>query len=180
MEKKYVVYCHELYDGRKYFGITCQKPNGRWREGKGYKSGYFVNAIKKYGWEAFEHKILHIDLSKSEATKLEKEYIAKYKTQDKKYGFNLTSGGDGGCDPTDEVREKMRKAKQGNKIHLGYKCSDEAKKKMSDAKKGKHPWNYGKHGYKMPPHSEASKQKMSATMKNIWENKRNDKKCSMV
>ena len=47
-ENTYCVYMHTLkVDGRKYIGITCRRPNKRWRNGDGYKKQpYFYNAIK--------------------------------------------------------------------------------------------------------------------------------------
>lgn len=45
--KKYIVYCHIFPNGKRYVGITSQKPNERWRNGRGYKGSNAVyNAIK--------------------------------------------------------------------------------------------------------------------------------------
>ena len=59
-----------------------------------------------------------------------------------------------GKHPSEETRRKMK----GNKNALGYKRSEETKKKMSDS------WDYDKH------FSEETKKKMSETHKgkNIW------------
>ena len=43
------IYKHTSPSGKVYIGQTCQKPEHRWDNGKGYKSGYFASAIKKYG-----------------------------------------------------------------------------------------------------------------------------------
>ena len=50
--KKFTVYMHtNRLNNKKYIGITCQDPKKRWRNGKGYKNGYFASAINKYGWD---------------------------------------------------------------------------------------------------------------------------------
>ena len=81
-EKEYIVYCHiNNINNKKYIGITCQTPEQRFRNGKGYKSSkYFNSAIIKYGWENFTHTILFEHLSEKEAKTKEIELIAKYQT----------------------------------------------------------------------------------------------------
>ena len=54
----------------------------------------FWNAICKYGWDAFEHTILQNNLTKSEAIGLEMQLISKYRTQNDKYGYNISAGGE--------------------------------------------------------------------------------------
>lgn len=135
--EKYIVYCHTLIeDNRRYIGITCMKPSLRWRKkGQRYKSNrYFYNAIQKYGWNNFKHEILYEELSKEEAKEKEIELIKKYNTQDDKYGFNLTAGGESGFSPNKSTREKMRKSAKGNKSHLGCKNSQEMKENMRKIK----------------------------------------------
>lgn len=91
------VYCHtNKINGKRYIGITQNKPNRRWQNGYGYKNrnSYFYNAIKKYGWENFEHIILEENLTRKEASEKEKYYIRLYNTNNENYGYNITSGGD--------------------------------------------------------------------------------------
>lgn len=127
--KKFCVYKHTSPSNKCYIGITCQKPESRWggngrnyleikQDGK-FKHPYFANAILKYGWDNFVHEILHENLDKEEADKLEKEYIAKYKEGGKSY--NITDGGEGHCGykPSAETIEKQRKS------HIGLKQSPE-------------------------------------------------------
>lgn len=153
--KKFIVYMHEnKINHKKYIGITCQKPTQRWRGGKGYKIGAFKNAIDKYGWNNFEHKILYENLSKEDACIKEMELIEKYKTMDKKYGYNLCEGGNLtiGYHHNNYSKEKMSKAKQGlydgknNPMYgkkgilapmYGKHLTEEHKRKISEAKKGK-------------------------------------------
>jgi len=138
MDKEYYIYCHTLLaDNRKYIGMTKIKPNLRWRKkGQGYKyNKNLFNAIQKYGWENFKHEILIQDLTKEEAKQKEIELIALYKTQDEKYGFNLTGGGSGGYKPCKRTILKMKKSAMGNKNSLGHKNTKKMKENMSRLKK---------------------------------------------
>lgn len=90
----YTVYCHtNIINGKKYIGITRQKPEKRWQNGYGYENTYFWNAIKKYGWDSFKHDILYSGLTKEEACNIEIELIAKYKTAEREFGYNIAAGG---------------------------------------------------------------------------------------
>ena len=83
MDNLYCVYCHiNLVNNKKYIGITKQRPQDRWREnGKGYQGQTkFWNAIKKYGWDNFEHIILFTNLTLEEANYKEKELIDYFDT----------------------------------------------------------------------------------------------------
>ena len=72
--KLYTIYCHKnKINNMCYIGQTCRKyVKTRWNLGKGYWcSTKFYNAIKKYGWDNFEHIILYTNLTKEEASILE-------------------------------------------------------------------------------------------------------------
>lgn len=92
---KSCVYIHIFPNGKVYIGQTKQTTAQRWIRGKGYKGQLVERAIKKYGWENIEHKVLYTDLSEEEANNLEIELIAKYKSTDERYGYNISSGGKG-------------------------------------------------------------------------------------
>ena len=86
----YTVYMHIAPNGKRYIGITKQQPKSRWRGGSGYKRHtHFCNAIKKYGWDNIEHIILYSNVSREFAIKKEIELISKYKSNDKRYGYNI-------------------------------------------------------------------------------------------
>ena len=95
-------------NNKKYIGITHQKPERRWRNGKGYQCGYFKNAIEKYGWDNFEHIILCDSLTFNDAKQKEKYYISLYNTKFPN-GYNLTDGGEGTVNwiPSKEFRERQ-------------------------------------------------------------------------
>lgn len=115
----YTVYMHEHREnGKKYIGITCQNVYERWGNGKCYKqASYFRNAIDKYGWDMFRHEILYTDLAYEEACRLEMELIAKYRTNEREFGYNNSIGGEKGAlgnhhTLSDETKRKMSKAKR--------------------------------------------------------------------
>lgn len=94
--KEYSVYMHVFPNKKKYIGITRQEPNKRFGGGFNYQTQVVGRAIKKYGWENIEHKILYENLTKQEAIKYEQELIKKYKTNQKKFGYNKSIGGETG------------------------------------------------------------------------------------
>jgi len=105
----FTVYEHiNKENSKRYIGITSKDINTRsGKNGLGYKgSTYFYNAINKYGWDNFEHNILKVELSDEEAKNLEIKLIAKYKTTNSEYGYNLMHGGQGNI-PNNIVRQKM-------------------------------------------------------------------------
>ena len=91
----YTVYKHTCPKGRIYIGITSQNVKIRWGGGSNYRGNiYFTRAIKKYGWENFKHEIIATDLTESEAKNMEIELIKQYRSNERKYGFNISSGGE--------------------------------------------------------------------------------------
>lgn len=92
----YTIYMHKnKINGKIYIGQTCQKPEYRQNNGKGYVNcSYFYRAIQKYGQDNFEHIILFNNLSKQEANIKEKELIKKFNSNDEKFGYNIQAGGE--------------------------------------------------------------------------------------
>lgn len=84
------VYMHIAPNNKKYVGITQQKLYKRWQNGSAYHHNkHFTNAILKYGWDNFEHIVIAENLNKEDACKLEQKLIKKYKTNNRKYGYNV-------------------------------------------------------------------------------------------
>lgn len=132
--KKYIIYKHTSPNGKIYIGQTCQTANNRWKSGKGYKNNaYFYNAILKYGWDNFTHEIISSDLLLFEANWLEKYLIQYYNSTNPEFGFNITKGGDGclGVKQTDEVKKRISEANKGKKF------SKEHREKISKSLIGK-------------------------------------------
>lgn len=138
----YTVYMHITPSGKRYIGITQQEPKKRWRQGKGYKENQpFSKAIKKYGWENIQHEIVAENLSKEEAGQMEKDLIQQYNTTNKNYGYNVCLGGEDGwvgVHHTEEAKKKMSEAKKGKTYRKGYHLSEETKRKLSESHKGKY------------------------------------------
>ena len=135
----YTVYQHKnKINGKIYIGITSQKPEDRWgSQGCNYKSSpHFYSAIQKYGWNNFEHNILFTGLTKEQACLKEQELIKEYDLMNREFGYNSTSGGDIFV-MNEETKQKISQAMMGNKNGLGHPCSEEKKKKISEAQKGK-------------------------------------------
>lgn len=145
--KKYCVYIHTSPSGKRYIGQTGKKPERRWDNGNGYlsknKNGKynqpaFANAILKYGWDNFEHEIVATNLTKEEADTLEKALIKKMDTMNYKYGYNCAEGGSCGA-ISEETKKKLSEA------HKGKTLSEEHKRKISTSQCGAKNHNYGKH-----------------------------------
>lgn len=135
----YTVYQHKNKINNKiYIGITKQEPEKRWGvNGANYKSSpHFFAAIQKYGWDNFEHNILFTNLTKEEACNKEQELIKFYNSMDRNFGYNSTLGGEN-FTMNKETKEKISQALKGNKNGLGKPCSEEKKKKISEAQKGR-------------------------------------------
>lgn len=135
----YTVYEHRnKINGKKYIGITKRQPKERWgTNGCGYKSSpHFYSAIQKYGWDNFDHIILETGLTKEEACMRQKELIKEFNTQDNRFGYNVLEGGQASELP-EEVKKKMSKAMMGNQNGAGHPCSEEKKRKISEAQKGR-------------------------------------------
>lgn len=130
---KWIVYVHIVpkeisdYDYDKYYvGITGQTVERRWREnGTGYYTQPFYKAIKKYGWNNIEHYIIAEHITEKEAQELEKALIKALDCNINKgeHGYNISDGGEG---------------------QNGYKHSEETKRKIAEANKGRpytQPWD---------------------------------------
>ena len=156
LERNYKLYVHIAPNGKKYYGITKQRPKQRWANGKGYHHNqHFTNAINKYGWDNIEHIVLHEGLDKEEAEELEQYMIQWYDTANRNHGYNISLGGETG-NHSEESRRKLSESKKGAKNpNYGKKISEETKKKLSEALRGKNNPNYGKH------HSEETRKKIS-------------------
>lgn len=84
----YTLYGHISPKGKYYIGITKQKLEKRWNNGKNYKDQKkFWNAIRYYGWENFEHVVFKTGLNKRLALYWEEKYITKYNAVEN--GYNV-------------------------------------------------------------------------------------------
>ena len=166
----YIITC--TVNAKQYVGITKDLAR-RWKEhgSMNGSSRALHNAMKKYGKEAFVFTHIADAFDKDAACDLERMLI-KEKNTLVPNGYNLTSGGEGSFEPSEELRIMRRNSRLGKKMsqatkdklsalrsgkpmhpavkeillkaNLGKRLSEETKAKMSIAKKGKPPNSAGK------------------------------------
>lgn len=160
--KNWIVYKHTFPNGKVYIGITSRSVKIRWGlKGNNYSKAQplIYNAIKKYGWENIEHKILFDSLNEVSAKEIEKDLIFYYKNLGLSY--NITDGGDGitGLKMSDEskkkISEKAKKRVGELNSFFGKHHTDETKEKIRNGNIGKKSEFKGKH------HTEKVKQYFS-------------------
>lgn len=132
-DMSYTVYVHTSPSNKKYVGITMQITNKRWKNGEGYKfhHPHFYAAIKKYGWNNFEHEIVCQNISKEEAEKKEIELIGLFKSNLREFGYNVSNGGNCAGKHSEETRRKISLS------NIGRVVSKETREKISKSNKGK-------------------------------------------
>ena len=157
-----VIYMYTSPSGKKYVGQTVREKQRKYdHKMKTSKvKTVFGAAIRKYGFENLEYKVLikfkltnNLEKLKRVLDKLEERYIKMYKTNERSFGYNLTKGGDGtiGYKHTEEecarrkqvALEKMEDPEWKEQIldnlskGYGHPISEETKQKMSAVKKNK-------------------------------------------
>lgn len=153
--REYCVYRHTAPNGKVYIGITCQKPEKRWQNGRGYLNSHnkhFYNAIVRYGWDNFGHEILFTGLDKDEAEAQERRLIAEYRSADPAFGYNQDLGGCHQGRATAATRKKQSEAKLGNRnpmygkhIFYGTPCDVSGQNHPMFGRRGKDNPRYGTH-----------------------------------
>lgn len=134
-------------NGKRYIGWTSKTMEERWQfhcmmAMKFNSRLIFHQAIRKYGPESFDHKVLVVTESMIEAKNYEKTYIELHQTfafDLQHWGYNGTRGGDGavGHKHTPETLIRMSESQKGEKNHMfGKKTSDEVRQKLSEKLKG--------------------------------------------
>ena len=126
--ENYKIYLHKnKLNNKVYVGLTKLEPKERWR--LDYYA-YFKKALEKYGWENFESVILEDGLTLEQANIQEKYYIEKYQSNNPKFGYNCTSGGDHHWEFTAEVRKVMSERSPRRK------WTEEQRRRLSEKRKG--------------------------------------------
>lgn len=149
-----IIYKYTSPSGKVYIGQTMNEDRRKhcFMNAKIY-AGYAINMARlKYGPENFKYEVLmeyntnNIDLLRKILNIFEVSYIIKFKSNDIKYGYNITTGGDlntAGVKYTDEAREhcsiaqKKRFINKNNHPLYGRHHSEETKKKISEKAKGR-------------------------------------------
>lgn len=93
-QKTWTVYVHvSKLDGRKYVGMTSQKPSKRWHKSAYIGCPYFYEELERNGFESFYNVPLLFFDDKEQAENAERFFIKYWNTQDKECGFNVDDGG---------------------------------------------------------------------------------------
>lgn len=126
---------------------------------------YFYNAIKKYGKDNFLWTILFLSNDQSKLKEIERECIKLYESNNRLFGYNLTTGGEGASLNT-EIKSKIsRKAKERNLFgkrnpFFGKSHSKETRQKLSRVRSGKR-WS------PFEKHTEETKKRLSDIRRNL-------------
>jgi group I intron endonuclease len=119
----YIATC--LSTEKYYIGKTIKSLNSRWSdhksESKSSRDGctYFHKAIRKYGKENFIVEKLYESENDEDLKNIEMLWIRLLNSQESDIGFNLTAGGDGNSNPSEDRRKQMRDQMLGNTFRLG-------------------------------------------------------------
>jgi group I intron endonuclease len=98
-----------------------------------YPTSALYKAAAKYGWSAFDFAVVQSCESDEASYIAESEWIAALKSDDKRFGFNMNGGGEGGARPTEEVRKRISNAGR------GLKRSEETRARMRAAQARRKP-----------------------------------------
>lgn len=150
-----LIYAHiNKINGHMYIGQTTLSLEDRaGKDGVRYLDcPIFGKAIRKYGWDMFDHVVLEDDVPVDELDQRESYWISAYHTciQDPEYisGYNVSLGGSGKKTATsEETKEKISKANTGkhrtkeqlerlSNAHIGIMQSDETKEKRNNKLRG--------------------------------------------
>ncbi|MEB5649006.1 GIY-YIG nuclease family protein [Mammaliicoccus sciuri] len=179
--KKYVVYkITNKINGKIYIGMT-NDVKRRWRYGgieyrpplKSDRHRPFWNAIQKYGWDNFTKEIMISGLTKEDAFEKEIQMIKEFDSTNKKIGYNLSPGGNGGIVYKVHPRGMLGKTHTlENKNKHRLFMSDKRNNPMYNGKTiwgVTHPHPKGMKGKK---HSEEKRRQISETLKRKGPNRK--------
>ena len=168
-----------LDNNKSYIGQTVQELTTRIVQHKSDANrgltDYFHRAIAKYGIDTFEWKVLRFCDYAESLNAFEQYYILLYDTNNRKFGYNLQTGG-GDYRHANETKKKIGKKSKGRyhsdiskeknrQSHIGKPMAEDTKKKLSKSISGKNHWNWG--GTCI--HTEETKKLISDKAKKRWQ-----------
>lgn len=142
-----------IINGKIYVGKTCQQLMKRFLEHLSNQGGAILlwNAIQKYGKENFIIQEVDNAPTKHELNNLEQFYIWYYKSQDRKIGYNIAPGGEGGdtfsfrsTESQNLTRVKISRGLVGKR--KGIPFTEQHCNNLSKALIGRTAWNQGRTG----------------------------------
>jgi len=129
-------------NGKAYVGQTSRNPHERFAEHRKLsmtpdsKRKYLIHkAIKKNGWDTFDKAVLEVCSTQEELDDAETKWMNIYNSL-VPHGYNLKTGGNGGCHYSEESRKKLSEAAKRRTPRTGWSHTEESKLMMSD--KGGH------------------------------------------
>jgi len=101
--------------GRVYVGKSVRfgRRLGQHRRRSRTKKTFLYNAVRKHTWKKFTKLVLQIfphNVTNAEMSERERFFIKKYRSFDRRYGYNLTEGGEGapGYRHTEQAKKIMQ------------------------------------------------------------------------
>lgn len=123
----YIYKISNTINDKLYIGFTTKSIEERWEihiHDSKYRNYHLHKAMKKYGIENFKIEVISMSPNVEYCKNvLEPYYIKKYNSFNRKFGYNMTLGGEGtiGYNHLEEAKEKMRIAKIGKPISKEHK-----------------------------------------------------------
>lgn len=172
MKNKFGIYCIKNLINRKVYVGQAVSFRKRFRDHKfrlnndrEVPNKHLQASWNKYGSDNFEFIILEYIEDPDKLTIEEDIWIELLDARNPKYGYNKREVAESnlGYKHTEETKKKMSIVHKGNKYNLGHKQTKEHKKKISKSLSGKNHYMYGKH------HSEETRKKMSRIKKGVYQ-----------
>jgi group I intron endonuclease len=130
----YLVFCSP--NGKVYIGMTCKPVAERWKEhlwaAKRGENMLLLRAIRKYGADAFYTEPLCTADDREQAGAAEKFYISYFQSTGRKFGYNVSKGGDGIVVPerTPEWCQRISEARKGHGRTPGFRHTEDSRQRI--------------------------------------------------
>jgi group I intron endonuclease len=138
-----------IINGKVYVGQSCNikhRKECHFSELKRrvHYNEYLQRAFCKHGEKNFEFRVIE-ETEERLLDDREVFWIIQHKSNHRKFGYNLDSGGNLNHHHSEVSLIKMSEAQRGNKRWLGKHHSEATKRKISEGRTGVKHWDYGKH-----------------------------------